>query len=122
MEITFERFVKIIDTIKDHDFLTRNFSKFLESEICRNSYCYVTVGENLQQCIIEMLCDYFGIPQSDKYNENDIEWWLYESSPKIFYFDDGSQLNVESIRDFYDYLSNYKKIIQERCKDEAKNL
>lgn len=105
----FEEFKEIVDTIKDHDIFCRKFSEFLESEICKQSFCYVTIGEKVVKSLIKMLCREFNAPTDDIGIGNEIDWWLYDSSSKLITMPDGRELDVSDIRDFYDYLmSEYK--------------
>lgn len=106
--IDFKTFEHVIQVIKDHDNFNRNFSKFLEQNICTDSYCYVDIGRELQKTLIELLCDIFKIPKNVEHIGNDIEWWLYEGADKKIYYKDGSVLDVNNIKDFYNYLLNYK--------------
>ena len=117
--MNFERFKTIIKVIQDFDNQREKIDKFFESEIMENSFCNITIGNNIQSTLINMLADefdcWFQIKDSVKLTywwknrnnygmSNEIEWWLYESSsPKIITMQD-KDWDVTSIESFYDYL------------------
>lgn len=102
----FEKFKKIIDTIKEHLIWKDKFSNFLEENICTDSWCIVDVGDNLVNMLLEILKVEF------KDSDDWIEWWLYEDVEKVVYYTDKNEereRSVEDIKDFYDFLvENYK--------------
>lgn len=90
--ISFNMFKKCIMTIKEVD----------EKE---NILCTVLLGYagelsgSLQECVVELLTDDLGD------NDDLINWWLYDSSPKVFTYPDGSTLDVTTLEAFYTYLT-----------------
>ena len=113
----FERFKKIIDILQAFEKKQDKISKFFEEEIMEESYCMLTLGNDLKYTIINMLADEFdcwystgkGKPvhwwKTDKmfYTSNEIEWWLYESGTKEVTMGDVTY-NLSSLGAFYDYL------------------
>lgn len=106
--ISFEEFEKCMHAIEDHDDFCHRVSKFLEDEICKGSWCMVTAGEKLKQLIIKNLCKEFDIEYDNCRYGNEIEWWLYEDVNKIYYVGD-TEVDVGTLRKFYDYLVEDKK-------------
>ena len=102
--IDFKTFEHVIKVIKDHDCFNRKFSEFLEQNICTESYCMATTGRELQNALIDLLCDIFKIPKKVEHIGNDIEWWLYEDVEKKIYYQDGTEDDLTDIHDFYNYL------------------
>jgi len=89
--ISFSMFKKCIDTIREVD----------EKE---DILCTVMLGYSgelsgsLQECVVELLTD-------DLDCDDLINWWLYDGSPKVFTYPDGSTLDVSTLAAFYAYLT-----------------
>lgn len=102
--ISYELFEKSIHAISTQINSNKNFSKFLEKNICENSFCYVTCGEGLINILIDILCHEFNLETDNEFFDNTISWWLFENVDKIIYYEDGTKRDISNLRDFYDYL------------------
>lgn len=106
--IDFKTFSEIIHAIKRHDILVRDFSKFLEQKICTSSFCYVTFGDEIITCLINVLCREFNVQNDDDTNDNIFTWWLYENVDKKLFYRNGTILDINKIEDFYKYLDGIR--------------
>ena len=55
----FNRFKKIIETIQNFDEQRKRIDDFFEKEICSDSFFMISVGNGIQQTLINMLADEF---------------------------------------------------------------
>lgn len=131
----FEKFKYVMEQIKAHSDKIERISDFFEKELCTDSWCLFTVGDELAQSLCCMLADEFncwydtssnkekidevlqqvGLPPTEESTvewwtgkrcaENDIEYWLYEESKKIVV--DGKEIYISTLEEFYHYLITY---------------
>lgn len=66
-----------------------------------DGYAIVTIGNETIKDIIEAMSD------SSKVWKEYIEWWLFEDVEKKVWLEDGTEINVGSIDQLYDFLSKY---------------
>lgn len=64
----FEKFKFILDTIKNYEEKRDKISTFFEEELCSDSWCLFTVGEDLQHALSCLLADEFNCWYSTDYN------------------------------------------------------
>ena len=120
----FEEFKYLIEKVQESSKKRHEVSKFFESNLTTSSFVYFNFGEDLEAVIVNMLADYYKcwwtgdgtLPKDGTwysplsavyYSNNDIEWWLYEDvDKKICYSDGRKSVDVEDIKDFYNYLEN----------------
>lgn len=116
--MSYDRFKKIMEIIINYDEKLKRVSDFMEKEIAEDSYCFVTLGRDIQSTLINMLADEFdcwysttGKPISHWwYNEmnygadNDISWWLYSDKGYKKITVNGVEIDLETLPKFYDYL------------------
>ena len=55
----FEKFKYIMTQVQEYEAKKERISDFLEEEVCTDSYCLFTVGEDLVTTITSMLADHF---------------------------------------------------------------
>ena len=116
--MSYGRFKKIMETIINYDKKIERISDFMEKEIAEDSYCFITLGRDVQQALINTLADEFNCWYSlsekpishwwanDKnYGaENDISWWLYTDPESRVIYIQGKEVRVKTLPKFYDYL------------------
>lgn len=120
--LNFERFKKIINTIKEFNEQTTRIDNFFEKELMQDTWCILSYGQDILQTLTNMLADEFECWFSTRTDldekdfawwnnpslcgiNNDIEWWLYEAcdGEKIITVN-GKDINVSTVGALYDYL------------------
>ena len=66
----FEKFEYIIQQILEHEAKRERISDFIEEEFCTDSYCFFTVGDKLQETLVNLLADEFNCWYKVDYNTN----------------------------------------------------
>ena len=116
--MNFKRFKRIMDTIQKFDKKKEKIDKFFEKELMEDSYCMITLGDDLQRTLINVLADEFDCWFGTRSNKpthwwnnkntygssNEIEWWLYESDETKLIEVNEKEYHVDTLEKFYDYL------------------
>lgn len=102
LKISKEEYCKMVKAIQEYDKENNEFSKCFEK--FSDTYYICTLGQNLANKTIELLCKLTG-DSAKNYNDSWLSWWLYESVEKKIYNDIGEETDVSSIEDLYDYLA-----------------
>lgn len=66
--MSFDKFKHIMTQIKKYEKKRDKISDFLEKEVCADSYCLFTVGEDLITTLTSMLADHFNCWYQINYN------------------------------------------------------
>ena len=117
-----EKFIVIMNTLIEHQANKNRISDFFEKELMKDSWCFLTFGNELEDTIVHMLADEFDcwfiftdfenkeLPCTwwDGENHygygNDIEEWLYSMDDKKVITVNGVEHDVTDLGVFYDYL------------------
>ena len=128
----YEKFKAIMTILVDFKEQKDRISDFFEKELMQDSWCIITLGNNVESALIELLADEFECwysfqekyeiydwwNTSEKYRgfENDIENWLYEMSdePKTVTLNN-EVIPIDSIEELYNFLVKQYKLVH---KDE----
>lgn len=120
-----DRFKKIMETLIEFKHKRTKVSDFLQEEVATGSWVFVTYGEEIESALVNMLADEFDcwfdtgfcgdpLPKewwSEKpHQENDIAYWLYELSESDIQKSvtiNGTEVPLETLDEFYDYLVKY---------------
>lgn len=110
-------------------------SDFFEEELMTDSYCYITLGAEVENALINLVADEFECWYSfhekpeiydwwntrDGYRgfENDIENWLYTISnePKTIAVN-GDEIPIDSLEELYEFLVNQATGKYNKSKEE----
>ena len=127
----FAKFKAIMEVIENERDKRDRISDFLEKELCEDSWCCVTFGNDLEQALINLLADEFEcwystkeIPETydwwdpnKRYRgfENDIENYLYRVDDNPYNIKVGEkEYHLQSIDDLYNFLvDEYKRLHSE---------
>lgn len=116
--MSYGRFKKIMETIINYDKKIERISDFMEKEVAEDSYCFITLGRDVQTALINTLADEFNCwyslsekpishwwANNKNYgSENDISWWLYTDPENRVIYIQGKEVRVKTLPKFYDYL------------------
>ena len=125
--MSLEKFKYILEMLVKIKEKREKVTDFFEDELCPDSWAIFTFGEDIDTIIMHMLADEFNCWFTDsetknstdwwkeedrfKLKDNDIEYWLYGSlsadEKKVVYDKDGTEIDITSLEDFYQYLCNY---------------
>ena len=109
-KITKEDFSNMLNAIKETNIKTEDFNTALNK--FSDSFCCINLHSNLEAQVISLLNKLFHLDEKDDM----ISWWLYENVKKELYEDDYAH-NVESLDNFYDYLSS--QILFKQSEDDT---
>ena len=120
--MSFPKFKFIMNKLIEFRDKKEKISDFYEKEIMTDSFCFVTLGSEVESALVNLLADEFECWYSfDKdvsnFNwweiegykgyENDIENWLYTISrdPKTITIN-GNEIPIDSLEELYEFLVN----------------
>ena len=106
--MSYELFDETINCIKQFLVEQESVSDALEKHFCNNSFVCVTIGNDLLEQFIKVLCNAFGTPYEGKHVYDIISWWLYEDVEKTIYDQDGTTYDVSTTKGLYEYLTSIK--------------
>ena len=123
----YEKFKAIMTILVDFKEQRGRISKFFDKELMQDSWCIITLGNNVESALMNLLADEFECWYSfkEKYDiydwwnvkgfrdyENDIENWLYTISdePKTVTLN-GEEIPIDSIEELYDFLVKQYNLI-----------
>lgn len=119
----FEKFKHIMSALIEFRDKKERISDFFEHEMMTDSYCYLTLGSDVESSLINMLADEFECWYTfnkeapkiyDWWNkgyyygfENDIENWMYTitEEPKTVTVN-GNEIPLDSLEELYEFLVN----------------
>lgn len=136
----FPKFKFIINKLVEFRDKKERIADFFEQEMMTDSYCYLTMGSDVEDALISLLADHFecwySFKEVENYNwwevegyrgyENDIESWLYTytKEPKSITINN-EEIPIDSIEELYEFLVNQATGVYNLKKDsnltEAKN-
>lgn len=137
----FEKFKYIMTTLIEFRDKKERISDFFEHEMMTDSYCYLTLGSDVEYALINMLADEFEcwytfnkeVPKvydwwsKEKFRgfENDIENWLYTISDVKTVTVNGNEIPLDSLEELYEFLVNQAtgkyNVLKEENLTEVKN-
>lgn len=134
--MSFEKFKAIMSTLIAFKEQKDRISDFFEKEIMSDSWCIITLGNEVESTLVNLLADEFECwysfhekPEvydwwdfSNKYRgfENDIENWLYSMDDIKKVYLNKEEIDVTSIESLYEFLiKQYKLIHSEENLTEA---
>ena len=132
--MSFPKFKYIMNKLIEFRDKKEKISDFYEKEIMTDSFCFVTLGSEVESALVNLLADEFECWYSfDKdvsnYNwweiegykgyENDIENWLYTISrdPKTVTIN-GNEIPIDSLEELYEFLVNQATGVYNLKKEE----
>lgn len=139
--MSFEKFKYIMTTLIEFRDKKERISDFFEHEMMTDSYCYLTLGSDVEYALINVLADEFECwytfnkeapkvydwwsEEKFKGFENDIENWLYTISDVKTVTVNGNEIPLDSLEELYEFLVNqatgkYDKVKEENL-TEVKN-
>ena len=139
--MSFPKFKYIMNKLIEFRDKKEKISDFYEKEIMTDSFCFVTLGSEVESALVNLLADEFECwysfdkdisnfnwweTEGYKGYENDIENWLYTISndPKTVTIN-GNEIPIDSLEELYEFLVNqatgkYNKLKEENL-TEVKN-
>ena len=99
--ISKKEFVKIMRLIQNFHSEQDTISAFIKK--ITHDFIVVDIGDCLIDTIINLLNMNMGIQDTEL-----LDWWLYEDVNKMIWFDDGTQVEVETPEQLYDYIIRYE--------------
>lgn len=132
--MSFPKFKFIMNKLTEFRDKKEKISDFYEKEIMTDSFCFVTLGSEVESALVNLLADEFECWYSfDKdvsnFNwweiegykgyENDIENWLYTISrdPKTVIIN-GNEIPIDSLEELYEFLVNQATGVYNLKKEE----
>lgn len=132
--MSFPKFKFIMNKLIEFRDKKEKISDFYEKEIMTDSFCFVTLGSEVESALVNLLADEFECWYSfDKdvsnFNwweiegykgyENDIENWLYTISrdPKTVTIN-GNEIPIDSLEELYEFLVNQATGVYNLKKEE----
>jgi len=132
--MSFPKFKYIMNKLIEFRDKKEKISDFYEKEIMTDSFCFVTLGSEVESALVNLLADEFECWYSfDKdvsnFNwweiegykgyENDIENWLYTISrdPKTVTIN-GNEIPIDSLEELYEFLVNQATGVYNLKKEE----
>ena len=119
------KFKHLMNVLLDFQQRKDRISDFFEKELMEDSWCIFTLGNTVEDALVNLLADEFDcwytfkddIKDFDWWTkeraygmENDIEAWLYTMDDEKVVWVDGKKLDISSIESFYEYLvSSYER-------------
>lgn len=121
--MSFPKFKFIMNKLVEIRDKKERISDFFEKELMTDSFCYITLGAQIEDALISLLADEFECWYSFDKNvkdyiwwneglsyrnfENDIENWLYTISddPKTVTVN-GNEIPIDSLEELYEFLVN----------------
>ena len=97
--ISKENFKKLVFAIRKLEEDRTILADCIENII--DGYAIVTMGDETISDIIDVMAD------GNELMKDDIKWWLFEDVEKKVWLKDGTEINVESIDQLYDFLVEY---------------
>ena len=123
--MSFDKFKHIMNVLIEFQQKKDRISDFFEKELTEDSWCIFTVGNTVEDALINLLADEFECWYSFKDDmkdyvwwtseraygmENDIETWLYSLDEHKSITVNEKEIDISSIESFYDFLvSQYKE-------------
>lgn len=108
--ISYEMFNKTIKEIQKYNKNTQKLSDAFEKYLMENSWCIISIGDNLADQSLKLLAEFF--KQYTELNVYEvITWWLYEDVEKVIYQKNGEatdKIDVSTTKKLYDFLCSYK--------------
>ena len=116
------KFKTIMETIIELVEKRDRISDFLEKEVCTDSWCFVTVGSELETTLMNLLADEFECWYSTKETPEEYDWWNKEADPYRGFENDienyiymvpdrpyeikirEKEYHIQSIEELYDFL------------------
>ena len=120
--MSFPKFKFIMNKLIEFKDKREKVSNFFEKELMTDSYCYITLGSEVENALINLVADEFEcwysfhekpeiydwwniLERSYRGFENDIENWLYTISrdPKTVIIN-GNEIPIDSLEELYEFL------------------
>lgn len=115
----FDKFKYIMNVLIEFQQKKDRISDFFEKELIEDSWCIFTVGNTVEEALINLIADEFECWYSFKDDakdfiwwseekiygmENDIEVWLYSLDEEKAVWIDNKKVDISSIESLYNYL------------------
>ena len=91
--ISREEFTELVDAIQHSNDELIKIENFIEAY----TDSYVIIKHELRDRLVKFLDNHFG---GDAW----VSWWLYEDVDKIIGLEDGTEIDVNDVNKFYDFL------------------
>ena len=142
MVMPFEEFKYIMDQIKAHSNKLERISDFFEKELCSDSWCLFSIGEDLSNTLCCMLADHFncwwvvddkeskekvdemlesmGLPPS---KGSSLEWWNpdkrpYDNDIEYWLYEDSRKITVDNKDIPIETLEQFYEYLVKYCVDK----
>ena len=132
--MSFPKFKFIMNRLIEMRDKKERISDFYEKEIMTDSFCFVTLGSEVESALVNLLADEFECwysfdkdvsnfnwweTEGYKGYENDIENWLYTISrdPKTVTIN-GNEIPIDSLEELYEFLVNQATGVYNLKKEE----
>lgn len=142
MVMPFEEFKYIMNQIKAHSNKLEKVSDFFEKELCTDSWCLVSIGEDLSNTLCCMLADHFncwwvvddkeskekvdemlesmGLPPS---KGSSLEWWNpdkrhYDNDIEYWLYEDSRKITVDDKDIPIETLEQFYNYLVKYCVDK----
>ena len=137
----FEKFKYIMKALIEFRDKKERISDFFEKEMMTDSYCYLTLGSDVESALVNIIADEFECwytfnkeapkvydwwsEEKFKGFENDIENWLYSISDVKTVTVNGNEIPIDSLEELYEFLVNQATgkydVLKEENLTEVKN-
>ena len=141
----FEKFEYIMSQIKDYEEKRDRISNFFDKEICSDSWCYFTVGEELQHALTCLLADEFncwyqsttsssvdeikesiGVESEDKKESEFPKWWdkstkSWDNDIEYWLYEDSKRIIIDGKEIPIGTLQEFYNYLIKYCVDKKEN-